>query len=87
MLPDPSRYEERYRLTNLVFLAFPLAFLLFGIIISFWLFVLSGVRRSALHSYCLPGCVSRRQLRALRSLLSKGHWPDALLRQVKSLRP
>jgi hypothetical protein len=44
MLPDPSRYEERYRLTNLVFLVFPLGFLLFGIITRFWLFfVLSGV--------------------------------------------
>jgi hypothetical protein len=44
MLPGPGRYEEHYRLTNVVIPFFGVVFLLFGIITRFWPFyVLAGV--------------------------------------------
>lgn len=42
MLPDPGRYEEHHRLTNVVFLLFVLPFLLIGILTHYWLFIVGG---------------------------------------------
>jgi hypothetical protein len=42
MLPDPGRYEEHWRLTNVVFLLSVLLFLLIGILAHFRLFIVGG---------------------------------------------
>src|SRR5215471_8914078 len=42
MLPGPGRYEERWRLTHLAIPLFGVVFLLFGLTIHFWPFILFG---------------------------------------------